>query len=87
MRKIKCIVIDDEPLARKGIKEYINDVDFLIFSAEFDNPLKASEMIHKQECDLIFLDIQMPRITGLDFFRSLQNPPPVIFFALRMYYP
>lgn len=79
MKKIQSVVIDDEPLARKGLKEYINDVDFLQFSAEFDNPLKAADVINGPGCDLIFLDIQMPRITGLDFFRSLQNPPPVIF--------
>lgn len=77
--KINCIVIDDEPLARKGIKEYINDVDFLQLAGEFDNPLKATEMIGKVETLILFLDIQMPKITGLDFFKSLQNPPPVIF--------
>jgi DNA-binding LytR/AlgR family response regulator len=77
--KINCIVIDDEPLARKGIKEYISDVDFLQLAGEFDNPLKATEMIGKVETPILFLDIQMPKITGLDFFKSLQNPPPVIF--------
>ncbi len=76
---INCIVIDDEPLARKGLKEYIADVDFLELVGEFDNPLKAAEPISKGEVQLLFLDIQMPRITGLDFFRTLQNPPPVIF--------
>lgn len=77
--KINCIVIDDEPLARKGLKEYITDVDFLNLTGEFDNPLKAAEIIGKGEVQLLFLDIQMPKITGLDFFKTLQNPPPVIF--------
>ncbi|MEO7924507.1 MAG: LytTR family DNA-binding domain-containing protein [Chitinophagaceae bacterium] len=77
--KINCIIIDDEPLARKGLKEYIADVDFLQLDGEFDNPLKAAETISKGELQLLFLDIQMPKITGLDFFKSLQNPPPVIF--------
>jgi DNA-binding LytR/AlgR family response regulator len=76
---IKCIVIDDEPLARKGLKEYIADIDFLEIVGEFDSPLKAAELISKGDVQLLFLDIQMPRITGLDFFKSLQNPPPVIF--------
>jgi DNA-binding LytR/AlgR family response regulator len=76
---INCIVIDDEPLARKGLKEYIADVDFLTLAGEFDNPLKATELIAAGEVQLLFLDIQMPKITGLDFFRSLQHPPPVIF--------
>ena len=77
--KIRSIVIDDEPLARKGMKEYIADVDFLELAGEFDNPLKATDIIKKGDAQLLFLDIQMPKITGLDFFKTLQPPPPVIF--------
>jgi DNA-binding LytR/AlgR family response regulator len=77
--KIKCIIVDDEPLARKGLKEYIADVDFLELAGEFEDPLKAMETLKKGEVQLLFLDIQMPKITGLDFFKSLQQPPPVIF--------
>src|SRR4029079_3949404 len=76
---INCIVIDDEPLARKGLKEYIADVDFLQLTGEYDNALKATESLSKGEVQLLFLDIQMPKITGLDFFKSLTNAPPVIF--------
>ena len=76
---ISCMIIDDEPLARKGLKEYIADTEFLELAAEFDNPLKASEMLGRGDIQLLFLDIQMPRITGLEFFRSLPHPPPVIF--------
>ena len=76
---IKCIIIDDEPLARKGLKEYIADTNFLGLVGEFDNALKAADTISKGEIQLLFLDIQMPKITGLDFFKSLQQPPPVIF--------
>ncbi|MCX6319934.1 MAG: LytTR family DNA-binding domain-containing protein [Bacteroidetes bacterium] len=76
---IKCVVIDDEPLARKGMIEYIADVDFLELSGEFDNPLQATGLISSVETQLLFLDIQMPKITGIDFFRTLQHPPPVIF--------
>src|SRR5437868_4398053 len=76
---INCIIIDDEPLARKGIKEYVADVDFLNLIGEFDNPLKAAEIIGAGSVQLLFLDIQMPKITGLDFFKSLQQAPPVIF--------
>jgi len=76
---IHCAIIDDEPLARKGLKEYIADVDFLELVGEFDSPLKAANMISRGEVQLLFLDIQMPKITGLDFFKSIQNPPPVIF--------
>jgi two-component system, LytTR family, response regulator len=76
---INCIIIDDEPLARKGLKEYITDVDFLTLVGEFDNPLKATEVISRGESQLIFLDIQMPRISGIEFFKTLSNAPPVIF--------
>jgi two-component system, LytTR family, response regulator len=76
---IKCIIIDDEPLARKGLKEYIADVDFLELTGEYDNALKASEALSKGDVQLLFLDIQMPKITGLDFFKTLKQPPPVIF--------
>ena len=76
---INCIIIDDEPLARKGLKEYINDVEFLQLLGEYDNALKATQVISSEEVHLLFLDIQMPKITGLDFFKSLQHAPPVIF--------
>ncbi len=77
--KLNCIVIDDEPLARKGLKEYIADIEFLHFAGEFDNPLKATELIGKGDVQLLFLDIQMPKITGIDFMKTLQHPIPVIF--------
>src|SRR5436190_3120689 len=77
--KINCIIIDDEPLARKGLREYIADVDFLQLAGEFDNPVKAMELLAKEEVQLLFLDIQMPKISGLDFFKTLKYAPPVIF--------
>jgi len=76
---INCVIIDDEPLARKGLREYILDIDFLRLAGEYDNPLKATEMISSGEAQLLFLDIQMPKITGLDFMKTLQRPVPVIF--------
>ena len=77
--KIKCIIIDDEPLARKGIAEYVQDVDLLELVGEFDNPLKATRLLAEQQVDLVFLDIQMPKISGIEFLKSLQRPPLVIF--------
>lgn len=77
--QLNCLIIDDEPLARKGLKEYIDDVDFLTLYGEFDSPLKAVDQLRTGEVQLIFLDIQMPKITGLQFFKSLQQAPPVIF--------
>jgi DNA-binding LytR/AlgR family response regulator len=76
---IRCVIIDDEPLARKGLKEYIQDVDFLQLVGEFDNPLKAADTLIKEKIDLLFLDIQMPKMTGMEFMKTLSHPPMVIF--------
>ena len=76
---LNCIIIDDEPIARKGLKEYIGDVEFLHLAGEFDNALRATDALMNGKIDLIFLDIQMPKITGLEFLKTLVNPPLVIF--------
>jgi DNA-binding LytR/AlgR family response regulator len=77
--KIRCLIIDDEPIARKGLREYIQDVDFLLLDGEFDNPLKATDMLMSDKVDLVFLDIQMPKMTGMEFLKTIANPPMVIF--------
>ena len=76
--RIHCIIIDDEPLARKGLREYIADVDFLECIGEFEQPMKATATLSEGKVQLIFLDIQMPKITGLDFIRNMDSLPPVI---------
>ena len=76
---MNCIIIDDEPMARNGLREYIGEVDFLKLLGEFEHPLKAMDLMGKQTIDLIFLDIQMPKITGTDFLKSLHQPPLIIF--------
>lgn len=76
---LQCIIIDDEPIARVGLKEYIQDVAFLQLAGEFDNPMKAIGTLQQQKIDLLFLDIQMPRMTGLEFLKTLTHPPLVIF--------
>lgn len=76
--KIRCIVVDDEALARKYLKDYISKVPFLEFVGDFNSPLKAYELLENGMVDLMFLDIQMPEITGLDFLRSLNYKPYVI---------
>ncbi len=75
---LKCLVIDDEPLAREGIAGYVNDIDFLELIGTCENPLDAIGIMEKGQIDLLFLDIQMPKINGLDFLKSLQDPPLVI---------
>jgi len=79
MQPLNCLIIDDEPLARKGLKEYIQDIDFLRLDGECDTPLKATQFLSEGRIQLLFLDIQLPRITGIEFLRSLRQPPPVIF--------
>lgn len=73
------MIIDDEPLARKGLQEYCADVDFLEVVAVCDSPVKAVDLLQTMQVHLLFLDIQMPRISGLDLVRSLPQPPLVIF--------
>jgi len=77
--KIKCLIVDDEPLACKGMAEYVRAVDFLELSAICSNAVKASSLVATGEIQLIFLDIEMPQLSGTDFLRSLKNPPAVIF--------
>ncbi|MFN8144899.1 MAG: LytTR family DNA-binding domain-containing protein [Bacteroidia bacterium] len=79
MNPLKCFIIDDEPLARKGIEEYVNEIDFLTLSGKAENPVKAFSFLCEHKVDLIFLDIQMPKMSGIDFIRNLKNPPMVIF--------
>lgn len=76
---LRCMIIDDEPLARKGLQEYCADVDFLEVVAVCDSPVKAVDLLQTMQVHLLFLDIQMPRISGLDLVRSLPQPPLVIF--------
>lgn len=76
---LKCLVIDDEPLARRAIIEYINKVDFLEASESCASALEAQELIENNTHDLMFLDINMPYLTGIDFLESIKQPPLVIF--------
>ena len=76
---IKCVVIDDEELARELIKTHIEKVDFLEFVADFDSPLKAMELLNSKAIDIVFLDIQMPDLKGTDFAKLLLGKAQVIF--------
>lgn len=75
---MKCIIIDDEPLAREGVALNAKDVEFLELVGEFSNPVLANSYLQKEKVDLMFLDIQMPGISGLDFLRDLDDPPLTI---------
>lgn len=75
---IKCLVIDDEPLARECIMKYIHEVDFLELTDTGSNPMELSEILGKTSVDLIFLDIQMPVMSGIEFIRMSKKLPMVI---------
>ena len=76
---IKCLIIDDEPSAQVILKNFIEDVSFLELYSTCNNAIEALKIIQNSNIDLLFLDIKMPKISGLTFYKSLQNPPKVIF--------
>lgn len=76
---INCLVIDDEPLARHSIIDFIEKIDFLEVIGSCASALEASEYVQKGLVDLLFLDINMPYLSGLEFLDSLERPPMVIF--------
>lgn len=77
--KLKTIAIDDEPLALRLVSDYVQKTPFLELVGSFDNPLDAIEFLSNQAIDLVFVDIQMPDLTGIEFVRSLENAPKVVF--------
>ena len=76
--KLNCLIIDDEPLARKGLREYVQEIDFLHCVASCENALKAASFLSQEKIDLIFLDIHMPKLSGIEFLKTLKNPPLTI---------
>ena len=85
-KKIRCLLIDDEPFAREVLKQHLSKVDALELAGTCTNALEAIDFLQKQHVDLLFLDIQMPQLLGTTFFRTLKNPPKVIFTtAFRKY--
>lgn len=88
---LRCIVVDDEPIARKGMEEYIADVPNLTRMGSFESATQAGEFLSSQSVDLMLLDIRMPKLSGIDFLKKLKEPPLVIFttafpdYALESY--
>ena len=78
MSNLKCIIVEDEPLAAKILADYINQVPFLLLGGIFKDAILATEYLRDNRPDLIFLDIHLPRLKGLAFLKSLVNPPAVI---------
>lgn len=78
MSNIKCIIIEDEPLAVKVLKDYIGQLPYLELLGTFKDAILASEYLRVHAVDLIFLDIHLPRLKGMDFLKTLHQPPAVI---------
>jgi DNA-binding LytR/AlgR family response regulator len=86
IKKIKCLVIDDEEPAREILQKHIGGVESLELAASCNNAVEALSFLQSNTVDLLFLDIQMPHILGTNFIRTLKNPPRVIFTtAYRKY--
>lgn len=76
---MKCIIVDDEPLAIEIMESYVGKVEQLKLEGTFRNAVSAFTFLQQHPVDLIFLDIQMPKLSGIDFLKTLKNPPKVIF--------
>ena len=75
----KCIIVDDEPLAIEILESYVAKVEQLQLVSTFRNAISAFTFLQQHSVDLIFLDIQMPKLSGIDFLKTLKHPPKVIF--------
>ena len=75
---MKCIIIEDQPPAQRILKKFISDLGMLELKASFSDAIQAMRFLQKEEVDLVFLDIHLPKLSGLDFLKSLVHPPHVI---------
>ncbi len=76
---LNCLIIDDEPLAIQLLEDFVHKTPYLKLAGKFEEPLQALSILETEKIDLLFLDIKMPDISGIDFYRSLVNKPAVIF--------
>src|SRR5882757_2844178 len=76
--KIRCLLVDDEPLAIQLLQKHIAQLDFFEVAGTCNTAVKTLEILNQQSIDLLFLDIQMPQLSGLDLLKTLRQPPPVI---------
>ena len=83
---LNCLLIDDEPLALDVLEKYIEDVPYLHLAGRATNAFKAMEVLQKGCIDLMFLDIQMPKLSGTSLVKTLQHPPKIIFTTAHKEY-
>lgn len=86
IQKIKCIITDDEPVARKGLQGYVEKIDFLELTGVCEDAVQLNSLLKQQPAELLFLDIEMPYVTGIDFLKNTVNPPKVIFTTAYEHY-
>ena len=78
MQQYNCIIVEDEPLAAEVLNDYIGQVPFLKLKGICADAIYAMEVLQKEKIDLIFLDIHLPKLKGLDFIKTLKHPPHII---------
>ena len=76
--KYKCLIVDDEPIAQQILESYISQIDSLHIAGKCSNAFEALNVLHQEQIDILFLDIKMPSLSGLEMLKTLQNPPKVI---------
>jgi DNA-binding LytR/AlgR family response regulator len=79
MNQISCLIVDDEPLSQDVIRGFVNEIPWLRLKGVCFNALEAMEVLHENKVDLIFLDINMPKLSGIKFVKSLEKAPMIIF--------
>ena len=78
MKKLRCIIIDDEPVARKILREFTEKIPYLELQGQFENAMQAGTFLQNNEVDLLFLDIEMPKLSGIEFLQEIGIRPLVI---------
>ena len=83
---MKCIIVDDNKLSRAMVKQLVDQVDFLQLKGECENPVEAFNYLKKEDVDLVFLDVEMPGMTGIELIKNLEKRPIVILITSKKDY-
>src|SRR5690606_28771987 len=84
---MKCIIVEDQPPAQRILKKYIEDMGSLTLVGTFGDPIQAMDFLSKEKVDLMFLDINLPKLSGISLLKSLSNKPQVIFATAYSEFP
>src|ERR1043165_1904344 len=83
---MKCIIVDDNKLSREMVKQLVEQVDFLELKGECQNPVEAFNYLQKEDIDLVFLDVEMPGMTGIELVKNLEKRPIIILITAKKNY-